>query len=419
MKKRITAVLLSFMLLLGAYPAYAAGIQDTIQSVKDANPVSSVTVSFQPNGGSGSMNNLTITNTTSGKLTSNTFTRKNFTFIGWNTQADGSGTNYPDQAPLASLTANATQGQAITLYAQWKINAPKIKKLKATAPGAIRITYSKIAQADSYEIQYATTKQFKKATTVSVKKGSSSTEITDFIPNKNYFIRIRSYNKSTNSYSNWSSAKKKKTKKGATLANTKAATGIEADITLNGSGTGYHAKLVLVTPTSAVSYGIQFDQYASAPYTGKAMAMIENVASNAAGGQQYSRPGNQSLKLGKKYHMMITIDIKGKGNVYLNYKKIGSFSNAQLANQAVYPRVEAAVRLNGDSVKATFDNIKLTRGGVLQKGIFADGTIYRSNQGIRTKRIKNKNKVVISGKGTGINGDWDSDYNHVSGVYGF
>ena len=126
MKKRITAVLLSFMLLLGAYPAYAAGIQDTIQSVKDANPVSSVTVSFQPNGGSGSMNNLTITNTTSGKLTSNTFTRKNFTFIGWNTQADGSGTNYPDQAPLASLTANATQGQAITLYAQWKINAPKI-----------------------------------------------------------------------------------------------------------------------------------------------------------------------------------------------------------------------------------------------------------------------------------------------------
>ena len=92
------------------------------------------------------------------------------------------------------------------------------------------------------------------------------------------------------------------------------------------------------------------------------MAMIENVASNAAGGQQYSRPGNQSLKLGKKYHMMITIDIKGKGNVYLNYKKIGSFSNAQLANQAVYPRVEAAVRLNGDSVKATFDNIKLTRG---------------------------------------------------------
>ena len=159
--------------------------------------------------------------------------------------------------------------------------------------------------------------------------------------------------KKAKQYGAWSNVLKKKTKKGATLLNTKASTGIEADVTLSGSGTGYHAKLVLVTPVSAVSYGIQFDSCAVAPYTGKAMAMIENVASIAAGGQQYDRPGNKSLKVGKKYHLMITINSKGNGNVYLDYKKIGSFSNPQLANQAVYPRVEAAVRLNGDSVKAT------------------------------------------------------------------
>lgn len=419
MKKRITAFVLSLAFLFLAYPVYAAGAQDTIDSVGETRPIRSVTVSFDANGGSGSMNSMTVTDATPVQLTKNTFTRKGFTFCGWNTQADGSGTDYADQAYARPLAENAAYGQTITLYARWKINPPKIKKLTPTVPGALKISYSKVAQAGGYEIQYSASKKFKKADTVVVKKGTSGAEITDFIPGKTYYVRIRSYDSKTKTYGDWSSAKQKKTKKGSTLANTKAATGIEADVTLSGTGSGYHAKLVLVTPLSAVSYGIQYDVAAAAPYTGKAMAMIENVASNAAGGQQYTRPGNRELKTGRKYHMMITIDIKGKGNVYLDYKKIGSFSNPRLANQAVYPRVEAAVRLNGDSVKATFDNIKLTRGGVVQKGIFADGQIFRSNKGIKTKRTKNKNKVVISGKGTGINGDWDSDYENVSGIYQF
>ena len=208
-------------------------------------------------------------------------------------------------------------------------------------------------------------------------------------------------------------------KKGATLANTKALTAIEADITLTGSGSGYHAKLVLCTPTSAVSYGIQYDKCASAPYTGKAMAMIENVASNAAGGQSYSRPGNRELQTGKTYHMMMTVDKKGNGNVYLDYKKIGSFSNAGLANQAVYIRVEGAVRLNGDQVKATFDNIKLRQGGKLEADKKYGGWFPSSNKGIKTKKVDNKNKVIISGTGSGINGDWDSDYENVSGIFQF
>ena len=419
MKKRMTAFVLALALLFLTCPVGAAGVQDTVDSVGETRPIHSVTVLFDANGGSGSMNSLTVTDAAPVRLPQNAFTRKSFTFLGWNTQADGSGTAYADQANARPLAEAASYGQTVTLYAQWSINPPKIKKLTATVPGALKISYSKVAGAGGYEIQYATSKNFKKAETVVVKKGTTKAEITDFVPNKTYYVRMRSYDNDAKAYGGWSSAKRKKTKKGSTLANTKAATGIEADITLSGSGSGYHAKLVLVTPLSAVSYGIQYDVAAAAPYTGKAMAMIENVASNAAGGQQYTRPGNKELKAGKKYHMMITIDIKGKGNVYLDYKKIGSFSNPQLANQAVYPRVEAAVRLNGDSVKATFDNIKLTRGGVVQKGIFADGQVFRSNKGIRTKRTKNKNKVVISGKGTGINGDWDSDYENVSGVYQF
>ena len=430
MKKRLAAVVLSLAMVFSAVSVYGAEqamdvqMEETIGFLGDPAAGTdaaaySVTVAFLANGGTGEMTNLTVSSNVSTALTPNAFTRAGFTFTGWNTSADGTGTAYADGQDATGLATEADNGKTVTLYAQWKINAPKLKKVSATVPGALKITYSKIAQAGSYQIQYATSKGFKKAKTVVAKKGASSAELLDLIPNKKYYVRIRSYDKTSKKYSDWSNVKNKKTKKGSTLANTKASTGIEADVTLSGTGTGYHAKLVLVTPLSAVSYGIQFDQCAAAPYTGKAMAMIENVASNAAGGQQYSRPGNRELKIGKKYHLMMTIDSNGKGNVYLDYKQIGSFSNSQLANQAVYPRVEAAVRLNGDSVNATFDNIRLKRGGKLQEGIFPDGQIFKSNKGIRTKRTKNKSKITISGTGTGINGDWDSDYENVSGIYQF
>ena len=45
-------------------------------------------------------------------LTLNTFTRAGYSFSGWNTQADGWGTNYADGATYAFAAD-------ITLYAQW------------------------------------------------------------------------------------------------------------------------------------------------------------------------------------------------------------------------------------------------------------------------------------------------------------
>jgi uncharacterized repeat protein (TIGR02543 family) len=59
----------------------------------------------------------------SGNLQANTFTRDGYTFTGWNTAIDGSGTSYQDkdtidvtQEFLLSLGENAT----LTLYAQWE-----------------------------------------------------------------------------------------------------------------------------------------------------------------------------------------------------------------------------------------------------------------------------------------------------------
>ena len=423
MKKKLVVLGMLFGLTFCMQPVFAAEAADVsaLGVGVEQDAVYSVTVTFDANGGSGVMNSLTAASNVSTSLTSNVFTRSGFTFTGWNTAADGTGTAYADAADVTQLAAAEYNGQTITLYAQWKLNAPSIKSVKSSTPASMKVTYKKNSKAAGYEISYATKKSFKGAKKVTAKKGSSNTEITNVIPGKTYYVRMRSYYKAggVKKYSDWSKSKKIKMKKGATLANTKALTAIEADITLTGSGSGYHAKLVLCTPTSAVSYGIQYDKCASAPYTGKAMAMIENVTSNAAGGQSYSRPGNRELQPGKTYHMMMTVDKKGNGNVYLDYKKIGSFSNAGLANQAVYIRVEGAVRLNGDQVKATFDNIKLRQGGKLEADKKYGGWFPSSNKGIKTKKVNNKNKVIISGTGSGINGDWDSDYENVSGIFQF
>lgn len=55
---------------------------------------------------------------TASYLTTNGFKRTGYTFVGWNTKADGSGDSYADGA---SVTTLAAEGK-VTLYAQWKIN---------------------------------------------------------------------------------------------------------------------------------------------------------------------------------------------------------------------------------------------------------------------------------------------------------
>jgi uncharacterized repeat protein (TIGR02543 family) len=70
------------------------------------------TVIFDANGGTGTMSNQ-VTNVATA-LTSNTFTQTGYTFAGWNTAANGSGTAYADGATFA-FTAGAT------LYAQWTL----------------------------------------------------------------------------------------------------------------------------------------------------------------------------------------------------------------------------------------------------------------------------------------------------------
>lgn len=76
-------------------------------------PVATYTIAFNSNGGSGTMIPQTFTAGVAQNLTLNTFFREGFTFIGWNTAADGSGNSFADGASI-SASSNAV------LYAQWK-----------------------------------------------------------------------------------------------------------------------------------------------------------------------------------------------------------------------------------------------------------------------------------------------------------
>jgi uncharacterized repeat protein (TIGR02543 family) len=79
-------------------------------SPQEAINNTSVVVTFNENGGSGSMApQYSLTSTT---LNTNTFTRNGFRFTGWNTDQNGTGTPYADQA-IFPFTANTT------LFAQW------------------------------------------------------------------------------------------------------------------------------------------------------------------------------------------------------------------------------------------------------------------------------------------------------------
>ena len=75
-------------------------------------------VAFDANGGDGeSMSNQSFTYDASQNLTKNSFTRTGHTFAGWNTEKNGTGTSYSDNASVSNLTT--TNNATVTLYAQW------------------------------------------------------------------------------------------------------------------------------------------------------------------------------------------------------------------------------------------------------------------------------------------------------------
>ena len=87
---------------------------------------STYTVKFDGNGAEGTMADQSFTYGKSGEsLKANAFTKTGYTFAGWNTKADGTGTAYTDQQATPNVTTE--NGGTVTLYAQWKANTYTVK----------------------------------------------------------------------------------------------------------------------------------------------------------------------------------------------------------------------------------------------------------------------------------------------------
>ncbi len=81
------------------------------------------TIAYNSNGGSGSTGNSALTYDKTANLNANSFSRTGYTFKGWNTKTDGSGTAYADKASVKNLATSGT----VTLYAQWTAKAVSVK----------------------------------------------------------------------------------------------------------------------------------------------------------------------------------------------------------------------------------------------------------------------------------------------------
>lgn len=92
---------------------------DSSVSSKKLAKLTTYKITFKSNGGKGSMSKQSMVKGVSTAISKNKFSKKYYTFAGWNTKANGKGKSYKNKQKI-KLTKN------ITLYARWKLTKYKI-----------------------------------------------------------------------------------------------------------------------------------------------------------------------------------------------------------------------------------------------------------------------------------------------------
>jgi len=326
---------------------------------------------------------------------------------------DGKTYQYTVRAYNDSGTSGYRTGLTIT-----RLATPTITGISSTC-NSVTLSWTAVTGASTYKIYRKVGTSGSYSLYKKVKSTKTSYTDSSVEPGTRYTYKVIACK---SPYKSAGSAKACKTLTGSTVETVDALYAIEADVKLTGSGTGYHAKLVAATATCAISFGIQFDNYAVAPYTGKAAFLIENVVTTGSGGQYYSRTGLSSVN--KTYHLMLTVSEGGVCDVYVDYEKVGSVTNSSLATvikngSPIYLRVEGSARVNGDSVNATFSNIRIKeKGSVVETPVIS--IVYLTGEGITSTASAgtSPDKIVVSGTLSGLaaNQDWDSAADFVSGI---
>ena len=93
------------------------------ESVTLSYRANSYSIAFDSNGGSGTMPNQQLKYDKSVRLDANTFTRTGYTFTGWKGKTGDA--SYTDRQEVTNLSA--TDGDTVTLVAQWKANSYTVK----------------------------------------------------------------------------------------------------------------------------------------------------------------------------------------------------------------------------------------------------------------------------------------------------
>ncbi len=106
-----------------------------------------VVITFDANGGTGTMTEQNVPVGTATALAENAFKRDGYAFTGWNTKADGSGTAYADKATV-------TLNNDLTLYAQWEKNATAAPELVSATEvsGGIEFKWKAASGAAKYRV---------------------------------------------------------------------------------------------------------------------------------------------------------------------------------------------------------------------------------------------------------------------------
>lgn len=103
-------------------------------------------VKYDGNGAnSGSMGNSTHIYGTNSRLSTNKYKKKGYTFAGWNTKKNGTGTTYKNAGAVSGLTTK--QNGTVTLYAKWK--AVKYTITYHMKGGKFKNSYKKTYTIDS------------------------------------------------------------------------------------------------------------------------------------------------------------------------------------------------------------------------------------------------------------------------------
>ena len=104
-----------------------------IKAIFEADPVVIWTVTYHANGGIGTMTPQAFEDGVAQALSTNAFQREGYSFVGWNTKADGSGTSLKD-GELCTVASD------VILYAQWKKNAVTPSLLIVRQPENCHVT---------------------------------------------------------------------------------------------------------------------------------------------------------------------------------------------------------------------------------------------------------------------------------------